>query len=45
MEHLLKVDEANQLGGWFGALSIDGSGANVYRNALKYGAESKIEIG
>ena len=44
-EYTLKVDEANQLGGWFGALTIDGSGANEYRNALKYGAESKIEIG
>jgi hypothetical protein len=32
----------NSSQGNFGALRIDGSGANVYRNAIKYGAETYV---
>ncbi len=43
--YTLKWDEANVVNGWFGALRIDGNGANVFGDTIKYGSDSKLKIG
>ena len=42
--YILKFDESNQTNGWFGALRLDGNGANEYENSLINGSETKIEV-
>ena len=39
---VLKYDSNNVLSGNFGALRIDGNGANVYRNTIKFGSENGL---
>jgi len=38
-------DEINEISGWFGALIIDGNGANVYKNTLINGATRNLKVG
>ena len=39
---VLKYDSENVQNGNFGALRIDGNGANVYRNTIKFGSENGL---
>ncbi len=38
----LKYDAQNQSHGNFGGLALDGNGASVYRNTIKYGSETSV---
>lgn len=39
---VLKYDSTNVLNGNFGALRIDGNGANIYRNSIKFGSDNGL---